>query len=164
MKKILKISLLSIGVFWGTIIVFEAKESVQKYVSKHKKEIVVVETTNFISKKGKGFMDYIMKEITNMINIYENENINKNFKKLQELKKINLGLKEIIEKKTFIGLDDFIVEVNNLSLLVDDYINSIEESLNKDKNFNVKALSEKEVSIKNTKINIEELIKTIEVN
>ena len=172
MKKIFKIVVLTIGVFWGTIIIMEAKESVEKYVSKQKKELAVIETTNFISKKGKGFIDYIMMEITTayeyideITNIIKtSKNIDKNSKQLQELQKINLGLKEIIEKKAFIGLDDFIIEVNNLSLLVDDYITLIEEKLDKDKNFNFKILKLKEVSIENAKINIEELIKTIEVN
>ena len=167
MKKFFKIILLTIIVFWGTIVILEAKESVEKYVLKNKKEVEIVETSNFISKKGKGFVEYIIVEINTISNnikeltgnIKSSNSTDKNYKKIQELKKLNLGLKEILEKKPFIGLDDFIANVNDFSLLVDDYINLIN-----DNKVDIKVFKERQSKIEEKKINIEELIKTIEVN
>ncbi|MGL4450280.1 MAG: hypothetical protein ACRCTZ_03685 [Sarcina sp.] len=172
MKKVFKLILLAIGVFWGTITILQAKASVVKYVSQYKKVQEIIEITDFISKKGDGFTKYTIDEIskiytsiasiTNEIKSTKDlEEINKDIIKLKDM---NFALKEIISKKTFIGLENFGIKVGEFNILVDNYINFVEKELLKSGDFDIKMMEAKQKVVENIKIDIEELLKTLEVN
>lgn len=172
MKKVLKILIATIVVFWGTIVILQAQASAKNFIAQHKKEPDIIETTDFISKKGGGFVNYIMSEI-NMICIEiegikaEIENprsIDNIIQDIEKLQKKNLGLKEIVEKKPFIGLDSFIIKVTDFTTLVDSYIKFLNDELSKNDDFDINMIEQKQKAIQNIKAGIEELIKTIEVN
>ncbi|WP_297521927.1 hypothetical protein [uncultured Clostridium sp.] len=172
MKKILKLLLLAVAVFWGTNVILVAKSSVEEYISNHKEEAIVIETTAIISKKGGGFVEYIVKEINTIsvdistlkTEIEAQKDSSRVKMNLVEIAQLNDKLEAVKDKKEFLNLDLFRNEVTIFNTLVRDYIGLCEEYIIKNTKEKYEEASIKEKEILETKLKIEKLVETFEIN
>ncbi|MGL4760755.1 MAG: hypothetical protein ACRCWG_04780 [Sarcina sp.] len=169
MKRVFKIILLSIFVFWGTGVILEAAS---KIITKEKEILEVAETVAIVSKKSGEYIDAVIpkiiditqrvegvtKDIENPKNTTDIEN------KLNVIDEKNKKVEASNEKKEYINLGEVRVKITDFNMLVTDYIQVCNKYINAGEHIDYEILVQKKNQVLDSKQAIEELVKKIEIN